>query len=182
MGAGSDRTQQVEFDVAIVGYGPGGQACRPSGPGRPPGRGVGALPGDLPAAARGPSGPRDRGVEDPDDGSTFMEFSARAIPTIPIPSAPLVTYSHNDGVMLRTHVYVRNGARTHPPAEQGCASANHTTQWPLTSAASGSTAQHPLPWHRPTASSLGSTPGLTVGVFCLIASNLPGRHLDDHPC
>lgn len=55
------------------------------------------------------------GVEDPDDGSTIMEFSGRAIPTLPIPPSPLVLYSHNDGVMLRAHVDVRNGMRVHLP-------------------------------------------------------------------
>ncbi|WP_036408541.1 acetoacetate decarboxylase family protein [Mycobacterium gastri] len=55
------------------------------------------------------------GVEDPDDGSTIMEFSGRAIPTIPIPPSPLVLYSHNHGAMIRTHVDLRNGMRAHLP-------------------------------------------------------------------
>lgn len=54
-------------------------------------------------------------VEDPDDGSTIMEISGRALPVVPIPPSPLVLYSHHEGVMLRTHVDVRNGMRAHLP-------------------------------------------------------------------
>lgn len=54
-------------------------------------------------------------VEDPDDGSTIMEFSGRARPVLPTPPLPLVLYSRREGVMLRTHVDLRNGTRAHLP-------------------------------------------------------------------
>ena len=74
MSAASDRTQLVEFDVAIVGYGPVGQA--PAALLGRAGHRVVAFERfkEIYRLPRGPSGPRDRGVEDPDDGSTIMEF------------------------------------------------------------------------------------------------------------
>ena len=54
-------------------------------------------------------------VEDPDDGSTIMEFAGRARPVFPVPPMPLVLYSHHHGVMLRTHVDLRNGMGAHVP-------------------------------------------------------------------
>ena len=74
MSAASDRTQLVEFDVAIVGYGPVGQA--PAALLGRAGHRVVAFERfqEIYRLPRGPSGPRDRGIEDPDDGSTIMEF------------------------------------------------------------------------------------------------------------
>lgn len=56
-------------------------------------------------------------VEDPDDGSTIMEFAGKAFPTLPIPPSPLVLYSHKDDQMLRAHVDVRNGLQVHAPGK-----------------------------------------------------------------
>lgn len=54
-------------------------------------------------------------VEDPEDGSTIMEFTGRARPLLPTPAMPLVLYSHNEGTMLRTNVDLRNGMQAHLP-------------------------------------------------------------------
>lgn len=147
MSAASDRTHLVEFDAAIVGYGPVGQA--PAALLGRAGHRVVAFERfqEIYRLPRGPSGPRDRGIEDPDDGTTIMEFSSPTRTT----RAPC---SERD---------VRNGERAHLPAEQACASANHTTEWPTTSATSGSTAQHRCRGiDQPLQSWLNA--GLTVGV------------------
>ncbi|TSD99714.1 hypothetical protein FOS14_10610 [Skermania sp. ID1734] len=54
-------------------------------------------------------------TEDPDDGSTIMELSGRAVPVLPTPPMPLVLYSFNHGAMVRTNVDLRNGMQAHLP-------------------------------------------------------------------
>lgn len=54
-------------------------------------------------------------TEDPEDGSTIMELSGRAVPVLPTPPMPLVLYSFNNGEMLRTNVDLRNGMQAHLP-------------------------------------------------------------------
>jgi hypothetical protein len=54
-------------------------------------------------------------VEDEADGSTIMEFTGTAKPTVRIPPMPLVCYSQVDGHPMRTNIDVRNGMRLHVP-------------------------------------------------------------------
>jgi hypothetical protein len=54
-------------------------------------------------------------VEDTTDGSTIMEFSGAAKPTVKIPPLPLVCYSEVEGKSVRSSIDVRNGMRAHVP-------------------------------------------------------------------
>lgn len=54
-------------------------------------------------------------VEDPADGSTIMEFSGAAKPTVKVPPMALVCYSELDGKPVRSTIDVRNGMRLHVP-------------------------------------------------------------------
>jgi Acetoacetate decarboxylase (ADC) len=55
-------------------------------------------------------------VEDPDDGSTIMEFSGGARPLLPVPPLSLVLYSCHEDTLLRANVDVRRGMRAHLPS------------------------------------------------------------------
>ena len=155
MSAASDRTHLVEFDAAIVGYGPVGQA--PAALLGRAGHRVVAFERfqEIYRLPRGPSGPRDRGIEDPDDGTTIMEFSSPTRTT----RAPC---SERD---------VRNGERAHLPGgtslrvgESHHRMANNLRDLGLDGAA-------PLPWHRPTAAVLAQRRA-NCRSRCLIASYL----------
>lgn len=54
-------------------------------------------------------------TEDTTDGSTIMELSGAAKPTIKIPAMSLVCYSELDGKPVRSTIEVRNGSRLHVP-------------------------------------------------------------------
>jgi hypothetical protein len=54
-------------------------------------------------------------VEDTTDGSTIMEFSGAAKPTVKVPPISLVCYSEIDDKPVRSSIEVRNGMRLHVP-------------------------------------------------------------------